>query len=331
VKRLLLLVLLELAACAGAKAQVTFQTAAPDPEGGLLVNNGIDLDFNESRVVRWSPGETERLALAQNFMVGSNFMMDKYAVQLRADATVQSDVVQLPAGDAPIEISLWELPDLSSAAFGYPAASASLGGAPKATWTLTVEAANSSGNPDGARPGDWLVFDTPNIALTAGVQYGIQLAWPTVTSQVGQKIWFWVSNPDVYPDGFPIDQSAIAISGDPTLDASYINTYRSENFAIIAASSEQIPGDFNHDGTVDAADYTVWRDGLGGAFVLEDYAVWKAHFGQGTGGGSGSSSLQTAVPEPTTLILIGLGINLVSCCLLRNRLAGNQFWLARLR
>ena len=34
-------------------------------------------------------------------------------------------------------------------------------------------------------------------------------------------------------------------------------------------------GDFNHDGTVDAADYTVWRDGLGSAYTLEDYADWK--------------------------------------------------------
>ena len=38
-------------------------------------------------------------------------------------------------------------------------------------------------------------------------------------------------------------------------------------------------GDFNHDGTVDAADYLVWRDGLGSADTLEDYADRKVHFG----------------------------------------------------
>ncbi|HEY4234482.1 MAG TPA: hypothetical protein VGM76_13700, partial [Lacipirellulaceae bacterium] len=50
-------------------------------------------------------------------------------------------------------------------------------------------------------------------------------------------------------------------------------------------------GDFNHDGTVDAADYTVWRDSLGSTFNLAadgngngmidagDYGVWTGHFG----------------------------------------------------
>ena len=33
--------------------------------------------------------------------------------------------------------------------------------------------------------------------------------------------------------------------------------------AINAAASDSLAGDFNGDGTVDAADYTVWRDGLG--------------------------------------------------------------------
>jgi lipopolysaccharide export system protein LptA len=39
------------------------------------------------------------------------------------------------------------------------------------------------------------------------------------------------------------------------------------------------PGDFNVDGVVDAADYTVWRDNLGTKYTAADYDVWKANFG----------------------------------------------------
>ncbi len=40
---------------------------------------------------------------------------------------------------------------------------------------------------------------------------------------------------------------------------------------------ESLPGDFNFDGIVDGADFTVWRDGLGTSFVAEDYEVWADH------------------------------------------------------
>lgn len=66
------------------------------------------------------------------------------------------------------------------------------------------------------------------------------------------------------------------------------------------------PGDYNADGTVDAADYTLWRDGLGTKYTQADYAVWKANFGIATSG-SGSG---TAVPEPTAVALL-LGTTLV--------------------
>lgn len=63
------------------------------------------------------------------------------------------------------------------------------------------------------------------------------------------------------------------------------------------AAVEAVPaasGDYNLDGTVDAADYTVWRNSLGatvtpytgadgdrnGLIEAADYQVWKSHFGQ---------------------------------------------------
>ena len=61
-----------------------------------------------------------------------------------------------------------------------------------------------------------------------------------------------------------------------------------------------LDGDFNGDGTVDATDYTVWRDGLGSPYTEDDYLTWKANFGATLpGGGSGALS----VPEPAGWLL----------------------------
>ncbi len=66
-----------------------------------------------------------------------------------------------------------------------------------------------------------------------------------------------------------------------------------------------LEGDYNFDGVVDAADYTVWRDGLGTTYSPSDYDVWKTHYGDTS---SGSGSLATAtVPEPSSLALLALG------------------------
>jgi Concanavalin A-like lectin/glucanases superfamily len=67
-----------------------------------------------------------------------------------------------------------------------------------------------------------------------------------------------------------------------------------------------IPGDFNRDGTVDAADYTTWRDGLGPDFSPADYLLWKTHFGTVAqeSGGAAAKVDSYAVPEPTGLYLL---------------------------
>jgi hypothetical protein len=77
-----------------------------------------------------------------------------------------------------------------------------------------------------------------------------------------------------------------------------------------------IPGDYNSDGAVDAADYAVWRDNLGGLTSLanddtagvgpDDYDRWQTHFGEPSTPGAGASS-NVAVPEPATIVLILLG------------------------
>jgi hypothetical protein len=84
-----------------------------------------------------------------------------------------------------------------------------------------------------------------------------------------------------------------------------------------------LAGDYNGNGVVDAADYTVWRDNLGTSFALggngdesggsagvvdqADYAYWKANFGNTLGG---SASLES-VPEPASMLLMLVATTLV--------------------
>ncbi len=76
-------------------------------------------------------------------------------------------------------------------------------------------------------------------------------------------------------------------------------------------------GDFNNDGSVDAADYVVWRNALGTHLPLanetaspgnvdqDDYQVWRENFGATSTSGLGNLA---NVPEPTTIALIALAI-----------------------
>jgi hypothetical protein len=66
-----------------------------------------------------------------------------------------------------------------------------------------------------------------------------------------------------------------------------------------------IPGDYNSDGVVDAADYVVWRDGLGTIYSQADYEVWRASFGQTAGGVSAGDSLANGTaPESASAVLL---------------------------
>jgi hypothetical protein len=64
------------------------------------------------------------------------------------------------------------------------------------------------------------------------------------------------------------------------------------------ATPVAIPGDFNRSGRVDAADYSVWRNGLGTIYTSADYAIWKSHFGQTAAAGASA-----AIPEPASLLI----------------------------
>ena len=91
--------------------------------------------------------------------------------------------------------------------------------------------------------------------------------------------------------------------GNPILDENLVN--------LSTIRRLDVPdGDYNFDGVVDVADYTVWRDTLGSTTSVEadgngdgvvnaaDYTVWANDFGV--------ASSAFAVPEPGALCLMGL-------------------------
>jgi autotransporter-associated beta strand protein len=127
----------------------------------------------------------------------------------------------------------------------------------------------------------------------------------------------------------------------PTLDTGLNWAIHYEPMSVSLEVVAMLLGDYNQDGRVNAADYTVWRNNLGSAAALpnddspgvgpDDYDRWKAHFGDvfpdsgaGSGSGattrlssptSGSASDLAAVPEPATcslVVLIAIGL-IISC------------------
>jgi hypothetical protein len=69
-------------------------------------------------------------------------------------------------------------------------------------------------------------------------------------------------------------------------------------------SRSALVGDFNHDGSVDAADYVVWRKNPGEIYTQNDFNIWRAHFGQTAGSGSLADVM---VPEPASALLLIVG------------------------
>jgi len=82
-----------------------------------------------------------------------------------------------------------------------------------------------------------------------------------------------------------------------------------------------LPGDYNDNRTVDAADFVLWRKNLGSSTILpndstsgtvtaEDYQVWRDNFGNAGGNGAGIT-MGTSVPEPS---ILGLLVGVAICC-----------------
>ncbi|MEZ6103911.1 MAG: hypothetical protein R3E01_33645 [Pirellulaceae bacterium] len=94
------------------------------------------------------------------------------------------------------------------------------------------------------------------------------------------------------------------------------------------ATATYVEGEYNQNGVVDAADYTVWKDAFGSTTNLDadgnqncvidaaDYTIWKDNFGATLG-----QLLAISVPEPANLVPILPG-GLCCAVQIRRRLVG---------
>lgn len=116
---------------------------------------------------------------------------------------------------------------------------------------------------------------------------------------------------------FPVDSSFALTSTSAT-----INLTLTGQLVATTTFAAGVPGDYNQNGVVDAADYVLWRNQLGSGTSLpnddtagvgnDDYTRWRSDFGHTLTGSTGLQST-AAVPEGSTLswamiaVLCGLG------------------------
>ena len=100
------------------------------------------------------------------------------------------------------------------------------------------------------------------------------------------------------------------------------NGFLIDDVVFSVAGDLSLAGDYNSDGVVNAADYTVWRDNLGpgsgglgdgdddGDTDNDDYLIWQQQFGA-TQSSLGTAS-STSVPEPASWVLMAFASALIA-------------------
>jgi hypothetical protein len=88
-----------------------------------------------------------------------------------------------------------------------------------------------------------------------------------------------------------------------------------------------VPGDYNNNGAVDAADYVLWRNGgplenegdTPGTVNQADYEFWRARFGATSGGAAALSAATVPEPASAALMLCAIALYLAASLATRGR------------
>jgi hypothetical protein len=153
-------------------------------------------------------------------------------------------------------------------------------------------------------------LNAAGLGATAGAPWTNQGGWWTLGpfSGIGQKSLNLTLGAGAVTGSYPIN---VILAGDSGPDGARWS--KSGSFTVQVAPAG-VPGDYNGNGTVDAADYVLWRNGgplqnevdAVGTTNAADYAAWRARFGNAAGSGAGAS-VYAIVPEPAALMLLLLG------------------------
>ena len=94
--------------------------------------------------------------------------------------------------------------------------------------------------------------------------------------------------------------------------------YFQASFSIGTATA--LAGDYNNNGRVDAADYSLWRNTLGSSTDLRadgngsgkvdtaDYSFWKQRYGQTAGASASALGFDISIPEPSAICLFAIAV-----------------------
>jgi hypothetical protein len=184
------------------------------------------------------------------------------------------------------------------------ASNTSLGGDLTSTGTLAIEI-RGTGEGSGSVPTDFSRFDVSGAANLDGA---VDISLVDFTPTAGTNFTILTTTNGINFVGGSTGIGDLNLTGNST-DFSLALGNGGNDLVLSYLATGGVAGDFNGSGIVDAADYTIFRDNLGGdssvlngngsgaaTVVQADYDLWKANFGNG-----GSSS--AAVPEPATLTL----------------------------
>jgi T5SS/PEP-CTERM-associated repeat protein len=90
----------------------------------------------------------------------------------------------------------------------------------------------------------------------------------------------------------------------PTLPGTLVwNTSQLYTSGVLSVAVPGLSGDYNQNGIVDAADYVVWRNGLGSIYTQDGYNIWRENFGRSVVSGA------AAAPEPPAMFIWLMAMN----------------------